>query len=196
VALLSLVGLVAIGLAVAIAGAPPARHRDGDGPLASLNEPGGGSMAVDVDAADSRRFTFGLRLCRSGAGPAPVIRRIAPRATVGSGFAYLGSRVRTFRHVPGHTGIISVEGFPPDPAVVPDQLSDAIGYHVTTSCDTDIADGYTELLVGLELTSADGGGWDGLLVEYEFRGSFRSLEINHGMFVCGTVYPVCDWKHN
>lgn len=192
VALMGLAGLVVIGLAVALARAPSARHIDGDGSLASRNQPGAESMAVDADATGGSRFTFGLRLCRSGDGPPPVIRGIAPRSTVGTGFAYLGSRVRTLRLAPGHTGIVSTAGFPPDPTLVPDPLSDAIGYRVTTSCDTDPREGYTELLVGLELTSPDGSGWDGILVEYEVDGRTRVVEINQGMFVCGSAHPVCD----
>jgi hypothetical protein len=140
---MGLAGLLVIGLAVALARAPSARHIDGDGPLASRNQPGAESMAVDADATGGSRFTFGLRLCRSGDGPAPVIRGLAPRSTVGTGFAYLGSRVRTLRVIPGHTGIISVAGFPPDANLVSDRLSDAIGYQVTTACDIDPSEGYT-----------------------------------------------------
>jgi hypothetical protein len=130
---------------------------------------------------------------RDGDGPAPVIRSIGASATVGSGFAYLGSLVRTFTWTSDHTAIGSVTGFPP-PAefVAPDIPSDPVGYAVLTPCDATLEEGYTELLVGLALTGPDGGGWEGILVEYEVNDRVRVVEIQRGMKICGISVPDCE----
>lgn len=187
-----LTAFVVVALAFAVAGSQPAHHLDGAGALASLNGPGSESMAINPAVTGYIRYTYGFRLCRAGEGDPGVIRGVAPKATVGTGFAYLGSRVRTFRPTDTHTPIISTDGFPPPEAMVPDHLDDAIGRGVATSCDAPYLDEYTELLVGLELTSPDGGGWQGILIAYDVDGRQSVLEVDRGLLLCGTSYPVCN----
>lgn len=186
---LSLTIVVALAFA---AGGGTAHHLDGDGTLASMNGPGNESMSIDTTVTGDTRYSFGLRLCiASGADPA-VIRGVAPKATVGSGFAHLGSRIRTFQPTDAHTPIISTSGFPPPETMVPDQLDDAIGRSVATSCDSPYLDEYTELLIGMAFTSSDGGGWQGMLIDYEVGGHPSILEVDRGLFFCGVSYPVCN----
>jgi hypothetical protein len=188
-----LVALLLVVTAAAGHGGGPDRHRDGDGPLAGFDGPVSESMSIDASFDGGREFTYGTRLCHSGDGPAPVIRSIGASATVGSGFAYLGSLVRTFTWTSDHTAIGSVTGFPP-PAefVAPDIPSDPVGYAVLTPCDATLEEGYTELLVGLALTGPDGGGWEGILVEYEVNDRVRVVEIQRGMKICGISVPDCE----
>jgi hypothetical protein len=191
IASVSLTVLAVLALSVALAGTPPTRHKDGAGPLESTHGVFE-SMAIDAAAAGATAFTFGVPLCHAIDGPAPILRSIGPRETVGSGFAYLGSRIRTFAWVADHTGIGSVNGFPPEAYVAPDVLADPNGYAVETPCSSLPEQSYTELLLGLALTSPDGGGWRGILVTYEVGGQTRVLEIERAMLICGASVPDCD----
>ncbi len=149
-------------------------------------------MSIDTAASGDTRYSYGLRLCIARGTDSAVIRGVAPKVTVGSGFAYLGSRIRTFRPTASHTPFISWPGSPPPEAIVPDPLDDAIGRAVTTSCDTPYLDEYTELLIGLELTSPDGGGWQGILIDYDVGGRRSVLEVSRGLLLCGASHPVCN----
>lgn len=178
--------LAVAGLATGILGAPPERHADGAGPLASRNGPGSESMAVDPDRAGGSSWTYGVRLCLSAGSDPVVIDSVGPSKSVGTGYRYLGAKIRTFSESPSHAGIISVNGYPPPTSYVPDPLVAAIGSRVTTACTATGLGPYTELLVGLELTSLVGGGWQGIDIGYTAAGRHRILEIDQNFLICGT----------
>jgi hypothetical protein len=181
--MLLLLVMVAVGAFTYLWLQGPERHADGDGQLAS-NEGGHEAMSVDrVPGVTS--WTYGLRLC-IGSGDAPaILESVSPGVAVGSGFRFLGAGVREWTPTSSHEAIISVAGWPPPASFVPDEIHDIPGFAVSTSCATGPRDPYTELLVGLGLVSADGGGWQGIEVGYHVGGRHRVLLLNHDLLICG-----------
>lgn len=165
----------------------PDQHADGDGPLASLDRPGYEKMAVDPAGSPTGTWTYGLRLCLSSGGDPAVIESVAPSTTAGTGFRFLGTKVREFLATDQHTSIISVPQFPPPPDVVPDALADVGGYAVATLCTDALQTPYTELLIGLGLQNHDGGGWRGIEVTYSVAGRRHVLVLNHDLLICGSA---------
>jgi hypothetical protein len=190
VALLVGAALVA-GAAFLILTQPPAVHADGAGPLGSLGGPGHESMSVDPLGAETRSWTYGLRLCIAQGDRPATLRRVAPLATLGSGFHEVGIGLRTFTPTPDHEPIISVDGYPPPPSEVPDALAEVDGYVVETACRNGPRDAYTELLIGLAADGDDGGGWKGIKVTYEIDGRTRTVTLDHDLLICGRSNPVC-----
>lgn len=184
--LVGLGAIVALGLASLALTASPEHHGDGQGPLASLDGPGSETMAVDpIASANPTSWTYGLRLClASGSDPA-VISSIAPTASVGSGYQFLGAGIRQFLPTSDHTPVISLSAWPPPAGEVPDALSDTQGYAVTTPCADDPLAPYTELMIGLGLEGADGGGWQGIDIAYSVAGQHRVVSLDHNLFICG-----------
>ncbi len=179
--------VIALGLALLVLAAPPERHLDGAGPLASLNGPGSEMMAVDPAAAGHpTSWTYGLRLClASGTDPA-VIESVTPAVSVGTGYRFLGAGIRRFQPTQDHTTVISLSAWPPPRDEVPDTLADIHGYAVTTPCSQPVNSApYTELMIGLGLDGDDGGGWNGIEVGYTVAGRHRVLVIAHDLFICG-----------
>ena len=173
------------GAAVAVLLLSPPRHVDGGGPLGSLGIPMHESMSADPSTG-ATTWTFGVPLCLATA-PGPVeLEQVEPLQTVGNGFELLGMSVRTFEVTSEHTPIISVEGWPPPTAYVPDVLDPVPSMRVTTPCEA-LADAsaYTELLIGLEKRGSDGGGWEGVLVHYRVEERQYTLEIDRGLKICG-----------
>jgi hypothetical protein len=167
-------------------------HADGAGPLASVNDPAEAlSDAVDPTLSHAGSWTFGMRLCIASGASTPVIESVAPHQSVGRGYRFLGALVREFVPSPNDSPIISVDYYPPSPSQVPDTLHDIFGYAVTTLCSLDPNAPYTELLIGLTLTSNDGGGWQGVDVAYTIGGRHRILVINNGVLICGDSVPQC-----
>lgn len=131
-------------------------------------------------------WTYGMRLCLSHDSAPVVISAVGPGAAVGDGFRFLGASVRVFTPSPDHLGLISFPGWPPPPSLVPDALSDPAGFKVTTPCSDDYAVPYTELLIGLGIASAAGGGWHGIEVSYTADGQPYVLLIDHDLYICGS----------
>ncbi|HZQ49211.1 MAG TPA: hypothetical protein VFB69_02780 [Candidatus Dormibacteraeota bacterium] len=162
----------------------PHRHADGAGVLASLDDSGSEKMAVDRVPGVSA-WSFGMRLCITTSSGAALITSIGPTVSVGTGYRFVGAAARTFKPTPSHEGIISTDGYPPPASVVPDALQNAIGYRVTTPCNNDPTSLYTELIVGLAVTSGAGGGWRGVDVTYTYNGSTYVLAIEFAILICG-----------
>ncbi|MGH7485490.1 MAG: hypothetical protein ACREMY_07785, partial [bacterium] len=155
---------------------PPERHADGDGPLASLNS-SGTRIGQTVARTALGVWTFGYELCIAQGDQPAIIDSVGPTRTLGTGFTYLGSLVRTFDVQPGedsgHEEIGSVDGFPPPSTYAPDHLRNAIGYPVSILCQTGPPTPpitSTELLVGFAAVGIDGGGWLGIDVGYTVGG--------------------------
>lgn len=190
-------GIVIVALAAGVVLGPPAlrSHADGDGLLASNGRPVPESMSVDPNrSADA--WTFGIRLCTVPPDREVDLRDISARNTLGTGFKYLGARVRTFTQTTTHTPIISVAGFPPPPGFVPDQLDPVNGTAVTAACSNGIGQPYTELLVGMGRVGSgrvgdDGGGWQGILIDYTSGGQQYRLSLDHNLLICGRSDPIC-----
>ena len=171
-------------------GAIPSSHADGAGPLASSAQPGSESMSVDPSAG-ATEWTFGTRLCVQPGTAAATLGSIAPTKTVGIGWRLLGTGVRSFSPSAAHMPIISVAGYPPPSQQVPDAILPVASYVVTTVCSDDPAAPYTELLLGLARTGNDGGGWQGIDIDYEVGGLERRLILDHSFLICGDSNPVC-----
>ena len=182
------VGLGLAVLAFAWFAGQPLRHLDGAGPLASRNDAGHESFAA-LPRDGVVAWTYGTRLClASGTDPA-IIDTVTPAATVGTGFTVLGVRVRQFVPTSTHEILISTDAFPPPASEVPDSLSDAHGYAVSTPCTDAVGSPYTELLVGLGKLGDDGGGWKGIDIAYTIGGRQMVVFLNHDMLICGTSLP-------
>lgn len=168
---------------------PPEHHADGEGPLASLNRPGT-HIRMTVDRTPSSVWTFGYELCLAQGDQPAIIDSVGPTQTIGSGFTYLGSLIRTFDVQPGvdssHEAISSVDGFPPPTKYAPDYLRDAIGYPVSVLCAAGPPVTYTELLVGFAATGPDGGGWLGIDVGYSVGGRHYTVSFRYDQLICGT----------
>jgi hypothetical protein len=168
----------------------PDHHADGAGPLSSLGP--GTKIGQAVDPTASGRVTFGVELCLLGGEDVAVIDAIEPSATVGTGFRFLGSLIRTFDPEPGvdspHEPIGSVAGFPPPDHYAPDHLSDAVGYAVQVRCRHDRPpQTYTELLLGFERTGDTGGGWHGIDVGYSYAGRHRVVSLAYDLCFLGSL---------
>ena len=178
---------------------PPERHLDGRGPLASLNTTDT-HITQAMDRTQSGVWTFGYELCLAQGDQPAIIDSVGPTQTIGSGFKYLGSLVRTFDLQPGvdstHEPIGSVDGFPPPAKYAPDYLRPAIGYPVSVLCQRGRPSPpvtYTELLVGFAAVGTDGGGWLGIDVGYTVGGRHRIVSLGYDQLICGTsLEPQCD----
>jgi hypothetical protein len=91
---------------------------------------------------------------------------VAPTTSIGSGYKLLGIGVREFAPTPTHETIISTASWPPPISAIPDPIADVRDFAVSTPCSGGAFDPYTELLVGLGLVSTDGGGWQGIEINY------------------------------
>jgi hypothetical protein len=134
-----------------------------------------------------------VRLClASGTQPA-VLSDVAPHATVGFGFVFLGARVREFTYQPlVHSFISSVVGFPPPSTYVPDPLHEVAGSAVTSPCSQPPSGASTELLIGLAKVGDGGGGWQGIDVAYSVGAQSYVLFIDQDLLICGTSVPLCS----
>jgi hypothetical protein len=182
-------GVAALVLALSVVLGSTTRHGDGQGPLASLNESGSESMAVDPTRTGATSWTYGIRLCVQSSDVPAVVEGVAPTATVGDGFRMVGLGLREFDPSADHAPIISVDGYPPPRRDVPDTPASVPGFVVRTPCALDPTSRYTELLVGLERIGAAGGGWRGLDVTYTADGRRYVLAIEHDLLICGPAIP-------
>lgn len=160
----------------------PTRHRDGEGPMASLNDPDGFTrMAVDREPGVDE-WSFGMFLCMRESSTTAVIHEVVPAGTVGSDVAEVGIVIHEFAFSSGEIGTISADGYPPDNAttVVP-----AEGYALDVVCSEPGPDRVAELLVGLGTSSQDGGGWVGVDVRYAVGDHEYVLELRNEMVICG-----------
>jgi hypothetical protein len=167
----------------------PDRHEEGQGELAVSGEDGTTTIS-DFARVESGPVTFGLPLCHLR-GETPTLADVSATEAVGSGFRIVGTGVRTFVPAADHTPIFSVDGWPPDPTVVRDAISPVAGYTVASACTSGPPDGspYTELLVAMQRTSADGGGWFGFEIGYTVAGRYRVLHSTWRYAICGTSVP-------
>lgn len=186
--LVALAAAAIVGVRLAAGGA--AAEPDGSAALGTGDAPGSSvAYGVDPRRTDATSWTFGLPLCLRGAGPV-TLRSVTPTRTVGSGFRFLGARVRRFTPGPAHEVLGSVTGFPPPAGTVPDPLSPVAGFVVRDACPPAAAGGpYTELLLGFGAAGPGGGGWDGLTVGYEQAGGSRSVAIAWTFEICGSDAP-------
>jgi hypothetical protein len=170
----------------------PDRHEEGQGELAMLGDGATSSTISDfATAASGRPIAFGLSLCHLR-GDAPTLDGVSATTVVGDGFRVIGTGVRTFTPSPSHTPVFSVDGWPPDPTLVPVTLQPVAGYQVSSRCGDGIQiDGlpYTELLVAMERTSPAGGGWFGFEIAYTVGGRQRVLHSTWQYGICGTALP-------
>jgi len=106
----------------------------------------------------------------------------------GRGFTFLGAAVRQFTLTPEHTFIISTDPWPPPTSVVPDPVKAVSGLAVSGPPCSLYQNGspYTELLIGLGVTSPDGGGWEGIEITYNVGGRRHVLLLDHDLMICGT----------
>ena len=178
-------GAVAVLSLVAIRGLGGSeRHGDGDGPLGSNGVPIGEGMRVNPTVGPTT-WTYGVPLCLVSGDQPAILESVGPTVSVGSGYQVLGTGVREFDATPDHNGIISVDPWPPPTAQVPDPISPVAGFAVSTPCTHGAFGPATELLVGLAVTSADGGGWQGIEVSYTAGGRHHVLVLNHDLMICG-----------
>lgn len=168
----------------------PDRHEDGQGELAMSGDgQTGGSISDFAEARDTQTETFGLPLCHLR-GDTPVLESVTATGTVGDGFRVVGTGVRIFVPTPSDTPIFSVDGWPPNPSVVPDAIAPVAGYAVTNPCGSAPANlPYTELLIGMQRTSPAGGAWVGFEIAYTVGGRHRTLHSTWSYGICGTAVP-------
>ena len=143
-------------------------------------------MAVDtkpgVDA-----WSYGMPLCLEGGNSSATLRDVTPTESVGSGFEFVDAFIHEYAPTSGETGIISVDGFPPD---IPGTLVPIDGYVLDTECTQERT---VELIVGLRMTSSDGGGWRGANLSYTLGDDDYTLKIHNEMLICGdSVAEFCQ----
>jgi hypothetical protein len=190
----ALIGLAAAALFAGVLSPPHViHHDDGEGPLGS--EGGAGyhiTSARDPQGGRYTSWTDGVRLCLFSGTEAAILDDVSPRATVGTGFEFLGARVREFTYEPlVHSFIESTFGFPPSTTDVPDPLYEVAGFAVTSPCSQPPSGSYTELLIGLAMVGDDGGGWQGVDVAYSVGGQSYVLFIDEDLLICGRSTPLC-----
>ena len=162
-------------------------HRDGEGAVTSFDDLEGFSrMAVDpkpgVDA-----WSYGMPLCLEEGNSGARLRDVSPTDTVGSGFEFVDAFIHEYAPARGDSGIISVDGFPPD---ISGTLIPIDGYILDTRCTQDRT---VELIVGLRMTSSDGGGWKGAKLSYTVGDDDYVLKIHNEMLICGdSVAELCQ----
>jgi hypothetical protein len=193
--------LVALGCAIAagalwIAAAgpfAPTVHEDGAGPLGSEGAPVHLSKANDPLGGSITSWTYGVRLCLLGGADPAILESVTPRATVGSGFRYLGASVRVFVYPGGHDApIISDVGYPPSPTYAAPPFAELRGFQVTSPCASPPDGPYTELMIGLARDGEDGGGWSGVDIAYTVGGMHRVLRLDRDLLICGRSVDLCQ----
>ncbi len=187
------IGVVGLG-AVLIVGAnaafgSPGAYRDGEGPLASADDPQAfQSMAVDPSRSGGP-WTFGVRLCVKDSADPAVITSVGPESTIGAGFEVLGTQVRDWSPTQTDSPIISVDRWPVSTHA---ELHPAVGFTVTQPCSEGVLARYTELLIGLARVGTSGGGWQGILVGSDVSGKHGVLAIKQNIAICGpSVIALC-----
>lgn len=161
------------------------RHRDGEGPLAALQDPGG-SQEFKADPAAVDSWSYGLMICVAE-GASVTLDSVVPHATQGSGFEHLGTVVRRLT-IPGDSPIISVDGFPPSGSTPP---LDVEGFVVDAPCQPRPPEVSNEIDIGLAQVGDDGGGWLGVDIHYVVDGRAYVLEAAANFLICGHSTP-CD----
>lgn len=176
--------LAIFGLVRFASPAGPARHLDGEGPLASANSAESNQTQAVNTVVFEGPWTFGMPLCLAQGQTPAIIGSVTPTKSVGSGYKTLGTLIRDWRPTSADPPILSVNGYPVSTSAA---LVPAPGFSVSQPCSDDAAapTKYTELLIGLGYTGPDGGGWQGVDVRYSVAGQDRILEIRQNMFVCG-----------
>jgi hypothetical protein len=166
----------------------PGAHRDGEGILASENEPDAGWEFAIADDQTPASETLGLRLCVADGVSSPVIERVLAHGTIGAPPSFLGASIRTFRPSAADTPILGTVGYPPP---VPDVLVPAVGSTITTPCGA--KDQYTELLIGLAPPGEAGGGWTGEVIRYAVGNRRYDLVLDYRLLFCGSGlrHPSC-----
>jgi hypothetical protein len=153
--------------------------------MASLGNPDTVTRMAVERVPGVRSWSFGsMFFCLQEPGEGrTAIREIAPHATVGAGFSLAGVGIRDFVFTADETPIISVDGFPPDLSL---PLAEPNGFIVDAPCPAgQVGSRVIELIVGLEATSDDGGGWLGVDVSYSVGSTDYVLEIHNEMVICG-----------
>lgn len=185
--------IAAAALWIVTGGMRSAEHVDGAGPLGSEGAPVGLTKANDPLGGSITSWTYGVRLCRLSGDDPVVLESIGPRATVGSGFRFLGASVREFDYdIKTTAPIISTIGYPPPPPYAAPPFHELAGYEVRSACSSPPIGTYTELLVGLALVGDDGGGWNGLNVTYKAAGQTRVLTLDRDLLICGRSVDLCS----
>jgi hypothetical protein len=166
--------------------------RDGDGVLASANDPSAHeAMSVDPTAWGGP-WTFGLRLCLAHGSEPAVIMAVNPAATTGDGFHVLGAVVRDWDATAADPPVISVDEFP---LTTHAELHPAVGFGVTEPCSdpASIPGRFTELDIGFGRVGADGGGWKGVNIDYTVSGRAFTVHLDHDLLICGpSVQDACN----
>ena len=144
-------------------------------------------MAIDPQAGVDA-WSFGMPLCLEEPDAVATLDEVVPSDTVGSGFELVGAVLHEYTVSSGETGIISVDGFPP----AAESLLPVEGYVLEIDC-TPGQDRAVELVVGLRMTSGEGGGWLGADVSYRVGDRDYVLEIHNEMLICGdSVVEFCQ----
>lgn len=149
-------------------------------------EPPGSPASFEVDvspapwSAGDDTVTFSIPLCAVG-GARVRVTAVEPTSVTGEGFRVRGTRIVRVPTADGWSRI--ARGFPPRTTrrefVIPG-MADGI-----VAC-ADGAAQHTELQVGIQATSPDGGGWDGTRVSYRADGRDETLEIAGALHLAGT----------
>lgn len=152
-------------------------------------EPPGSPASFLVDerpapwSDDDDTVTFSIPLCAVD-GARIRLTAVEPMATTGSGFRLRGTRVVRVPTADGWTRV--APGFPPRTQrrefVIPGAAEGIV------ACAVDAAQ-HTELQVGLQATTTDGGGWDGVRISYRVDGTERTLDVPGALHLAGTSAP-------
>jgi hypothetical protein len=169
-------------LVVILSSCGVARHRDGEGPLAYMDDPGGYTRITVERTPGQQVWSFGMPVCMKEAGTTAVLETIEPHGLVGEGVEEVGVAVHEVSVDQGDVATGSAGGFPPDNAPETLRLG---GYEVTAACSTPPPEVVPEILVGLGLRREEGGGWLGIDVTYRVDGREYVLELRNEMFICG-----------
>ena len=173
-------GLVLLALILTGCSLVTGLHADGEGPLQSIGG-SGTSISVDPHGATFGTYSWGIPLCAATDRPV-TITSVKPVSTIGVGFRLAGLAARTFEPAGSNLPIGSIEGFPPP---VPDSLSPAIGFLVTTQCAEPPGPVYSELIVGFDVVGTDGGGWQAIDIGYDAGGHEYILRTRQDLLICG-----------
>jgi hypothetical protein len=177
-------GALALSATYVLLARAPHTHTDGAGPLGSIGSPSHQALGTDPSTG-VREWTYGVPLCVMDPKVSATVHMVEPTQSVGTDFRVRRVLIRAFLETQTHRPIVGVEGYPPPVSEVPDELVQADGYVVRSQCSAGDQGSYTELLIGLEMTGPDGGGWNGIDISYTSQGQERTLHLDQDLLICG-----------
>ena len=180
-------GVILILLATSCGG--PKVHRDGEGVLSALGDPEGNLRVVVERRPGITTWSFGVPLCLELPGASAILHSVMPAETIGSGFELVGVSVHEVADAGRESTIGSQSGYPPEDAPI---LLPLKGYTVNVECGP-FPERATELIVGLAVTGADGGGLKSLELSYSVGDEMYVVVSHHEMLICGdSVAELCE----